>query len=175
MDIQVTAARGATQGRLRFGGRDYICALGRSGILVPKREGDGGTPAGTFPLRELRYRADRLAKPQTGLDCVVTKRHDGWCDASGDPYYNRFVELPYPASAETLWREDHLYDLLTVIGYNDNPVAPGAGSAIFFHLAKKKDGALQSTEGCVALDLADMLEVLAQATPATRMTIALEE
>jgi L,D-peptidoglycan transpeptidase YkuD (ErfK/YbiS/YcfS/YnhG family) len=175
MNILVTAARGATLGRLRFDGRNYVCALGRAGILSAKCEGDGGTPVGTFPLRELRYRADRLAKPATVLSAIATEAHDGWCDASTDASYNRLVRLPYPASAETLWREDHLYDLLIVMGYNDAPVAPGAGSAIFFHLAKKKDGVLQPTEGCVALDLADMLAVLAQVTPATCMTIALDE
>ncbi len=174
MDIHVTAASGATQGRLRFGGRDYACALGRSGILAVKQEGDGGTPVGTFPLRELRYRADRLAKPATVLDAIAAGRDDGWCDAPGDPAYNRLVRLPYAASAETLWREDHLYDLLVAMGYNDAPVVAGAGSAIFFHLAKKKDGILQPTEGCVALDLADMLDVLARVTPETRMTIALD-
>jgi L,D-peptidoglycan transpeptidase YkuD (ErfK/YbiS/YcfS/YnhG family) len=173
MNILVTAAPGATEGRLHFDGRDYACALGRAGIVSAKREGDGGTPAGTFPLRELRYRADRLARPATALVTIATGPHDGWCDASGDPFYNRFVELPYPARAETLWRDDHLYDLLTVMGYNDDPVVARAGSAIFFHLAKSIGGRLQPTEGCVALLLGDMLDVLARATPATRMTIAL--
>lgn len=171
MDILVTALPGATQGRLRFGSHDYACALGRSGLVAVKREGDGGTPVGTFPLRELRYRADRLARPATALPVLVTTREDGWCDAPADPAYNRFVRLPYRASAETLWREDHLYDVLTVMGYNDDPVIAGAGSAIFFHLAKKKDDVLQPTEGCVALELPDMLEVLARVTPDTRMTI----
>lgn len=173
MDIFVTAAPGAMQGRLRFGARDYVCALGRSGIVGIKREGDGGTPVGAFPLRELRYRADRLARPATALPAFVTQPDDGWCDAPADPAYNRFVRLPYAASAETLWREDHLYDLLTVMGYNDDPVLPGAGSAIFFHLAKRKDGILQPTEGCIALELGDMLDVLARVAPETRMTIEL--
>src|SRR5690606_4511425 len=112
---------------------------------------DGGTPAGCFPLRELRYRQDRLSPPATALPLMPICRDDGWCDASGDPAYNRPVRLPHPASAEAMWRTDRLYDLVVPLGYNDNPVIPEAGSAIFFHVANEKDGILQPTEGCVAL------------------------
>ena len=50
--------------------------------------------------------------------------------------YNRLVKLPYAASHEELWRDDHLYDLVVVLGFNDDPVVPGKGSAIFLHLAR---------------------------------------
>ena len=62
--------------------------------------------------------------------------NDGWCDAPDDPNYNRLVSLPYPASAEHLWRDDNVYDLIAVLGYNDDPVVPGKGSAIFLHIAR---------------------------------------
>lgn len=170
-DIHVTAAPGATRGRLRFLGDEFVCALGRSGIVPAKREGDGGTPAGTFPLRGLRYRPDRLARPQTLLAASPLARDDGWCDAPADAKYNCPVRLPYPASAETMWRDDHLYDLVVMLGYNDDPARPGAGSAIFFHLANAIGNVLQPTEGCVALALGDMMTVLARVMPATRMAI----
>ena len=48
---------------LECAGRRYRCALGRGGIATKKREGDGITPAGTWPLRRLLYRPDRLAAP----------------------------------------------------------------------------------------------------------------
>jgi L,D-peptidoglycan transpeptidase YkuD (ErfK/YbiS/YcfS/YnhG family) len=172
-DIEVTAAPGATLGRLRFGGRDYACALGRSGIVTAKREGDGGTPPGVFPLRELRYRPDRLPPPETALTTTATSMDDGWCDAPGDPAYNRFVKRPYGASSETLWREDNLYDIVVMLGYNDAPVIAGAGSAIFFHLAKDLNGVLQPTEGCIALRLEDMRTVLKGVTRGTRMAVSL--
>ena len=60
--IKVRAKAGATNGVLRCKGKTYPCAVGRSGILNPKFEGDGGTPAGVFALREVRYRPDRLAR-----------------------------------------------------------------------------------------------------------------
>tara|TARA_R110000824_G_scaffold118960_14_gene271909 strand:+ start:27762 stop:28325 length:564 start_codon:yes stop_codon:yes gene_type:complete len=173
--IFVSASKGATQGYLDFHGKRYECALGRSGIIDHKREGDGGTPLGTFPLRELRFRSDRLQKPQTGLTTIKTAMDDGWCDSPSDPAYNQFVKRPYPASTETLWRDDQLYDIAIMLGYNDAPVVEGAGSAIFFHLAKTVDGALQPTEGCVALVLADMLSVLRNVHHKTCMTISLKD
>lgn len=173
--ILVTAPKGAVRGQLHYGDLTFPCALGRSGIVQDKREGDGGTPAGTWPLRELRFRADRLPRPQSPLESFEISSHDGWCDAPGDPAYNRLVTLPYAASHETLTRDDLLYDVVIMLGYNDAPVVDGAGSAIFFHCAKSKDGLLQPTEGCAALALADMLTLLAQLSANTSMTIQLEE
>lgn len=156
-----------------MGAESFPCALGRSGIVTDKREGDGGTPVGSFALRGLLFRPDRLIPPDTKLPVQPIAADDGWCDALADKAYNRPVKLPYPASAETLWREDHLYDLIVPLGYNDDPVISGAGSAIFFHLAKDEGDGLGATEGCVALRLTDMLQVLARVTPQTRMIVEL--
>lgn len=170
--ILVEAPPGATKGLLHFHGQSYICALGRSGLVADKHEGDGATPTGTFALRKLHYRADRIAAPPS---CALTGHalhlDDGWCDAPDDPAYNQPVTHPHPASHEQLWRSDHLYDILVTLGYNDDPVVAGKGSAIFFHLANQKNGALEPTEGCVALVLADMLDVLKKITPQTQMEI----
>ena len=87
---------------------------------------------------------------------------DGWCDAPDDVNYNRPVKLPYPASAETMWRDDHLYDLVAVLGYNDRPVVPGKGSAIFLHLARPD---YAPTQGCVAVSRADLEDLLSHAKP----------
>ena len=145
------------------------CALGRGGISPHKHEGDGATPVGAFVMRRLLYRPDRGAPPRTPLRSAALKPRDGWCDAPGDPAYNRPVLLPYPASAENLWRDDHLYDLLVVLGYNDDPVVSGKGSAIFLHLAAPDFG---PTVGCVALARDDLLTVIATATPASRVIVA---
>jgi L,D-peptidoglycan transpeptidase YkuD (ErfK/YbiS/YcfS/YnhG family) len=67
------------------------------------------------------------------------------------------VRLPFEASHERLWREDHLYDLVGVLGWNDDPPRPGRGSAIFLHLARPDFG---PTEGCIALALPDLVAIL---------------
>ncbi len=144
------------------------CAIGRGGIAIKTREGDGITPLGTFAIRKVLYRPDRLAHPQTGLPVEALHEGDGWCDAPGDPNYNRPVKLPYPASAETMWREDHLYDVVALLGFNDDPVADGAGSAIFLHVAREDYG---PTEGCVALKLPDLLDALRELKPGAKIEI----
>lgn len=137
-------------------------AIGPGGIAIKGGEGDGVTPRGAFPIREIFYRADKMAKPDTALPVRAIQKDDGWCDAPADPNYNRLVKLPYPASAEHMWRDDHLYDLVAVLGYNDDPVMPGKGSAIFLHLAKPD---YAHTHGCVALKPDDALAALKQLRP----------
>lgn len=144
--------------RLTWGSRTIRCALGRTGIVDDKHEGDGGTPSGVLPVRRVLYRADRLAPLQTPIPITALEPNDGWCDDPADDAYNRYVKLPHPKSCESLWRSDHLYDVIVVLGHNDDPVVPGRGSAIFLHVAKPDYG---PTEGCIALDLSDLIELLA--------------
>jgi len=110
----------ARRGIVVCGGLGVPCALGRSGRRVGKREGDGATPIGRFALREVFYRGDRVARPCTRLPVTALKVSDGWCDDPCDRNYNRRVRHPYSASAERLWRDDHLYDLVVVLGYDDS-------------------------------------------------------
>jgi L,D-peptidoglycan transpeptidase YkuD (ErfK/YbiS/YcfS/YnhG family) len=127
-------------------------------VTTEKGEGDGATPAGALPLRRLLYRPDRMAAPATRLPAVPLAPDDGWCDDPDDRLYNQAVKLPYGGRHETLWRDDGLYDVVVVLGHNDDPPRPGMGSAIFLHVASPDYG---PTEGCVALALHDLLEVVA--------------
>ena len=142
-----------------WGASPRRCAVGRSGIAEKTREGDGVTPAGIWPFRNVLYRADRLARPQTVLPTAPIEPDQAWCDVADDANYNRLVRLPYASLDERLWREDALYDLIAVVGFNDAPVIPGKGSAIFLHLARSDYG---ETEGCVAFGLDDLTQALAQ-------------
>src|SRR6185312_7831225 len=101
----VVEAHGTT-GSLTVAGLSFPCVLGRSGLSADKREGDGATPVGRFPLRRLLYRADRLAAPFTALPATVLAPDDGWCDEPADPHYNEHVKLPYSGHHEELWRAD---------------------------------------------------------------------
>ena len=157
-----------TRGELICADLVVPCALGRNGIALAKSEGDGITPAGRWPLRHILYRPDRVDNIDSQIPSRPLQRHDGWCDAPDDELYNRHVTLPYPASAEELWRRDTLYDIIVVLGHNDDPVVAGKGSAIFFHIARPDYG---PTEGCVAISLADMKLVLKLCGPQTIMQI----
>lgn len=158
-NITVTAKCGDTEGTLTIGELSFPCRLGRSGIIdaADKREGDGATPLGTYPLRKVLYRPDRLVPPETELPCLSMSPRMGWCDDPADPAYNQMVVLPYAASHENMWEVGDPYNIVVVIGFNDNPSVPGMGSAIFLHLEKPEK---TPTAGCVALSLEDMLAVL---------------
>ncbi len=152
----------------RFGRNRYRCAVGYGGVRADKKEGDGATPAGSWPIRYVLFRPDRIRLPNMKFDVRELKPNDGWCDAPSDPNYNRPVQLPYAASAETLWRRDGIYDVIAVLGYNDDPVVPGRGSAIFLHIARAN---YSPTVGCVALARDNLLAFLSKATPATRVVV----
>ncbi len=148
-------------GRTRLRG-----AVGRGGVRPDKREGDGATPSGLLPLRRVLYRADRVPRPKTALPVAPLAPEDGWCDDPASPVYNRLVRLPHPDRHEVLWRADALYDVIAVLGWNDDPVQPHRGSAIFLHRASPD---LAPTDGCIALPLPELLAALAAGLSAIRV------
>ena len=145
-------------GILHWRGRRFACAIGWGGVRSKKREGDGATPAGRFPLRRVLYRPDRMAPPRTALPFAPLSPQDGWCDDPGHALYNRPLRLPHAAGHEELWRADRVYDLIVILGHNDAPVVQGAGSAVFLHVAQPD---YAPTAGCVALAPGDLLTILA--------------
>ena len=144
---------------LIYGGVQVRCALGRSGVIGArdKREGDGFSPAGLWPLRRVMWRSDRGMPPVTVFPLSEIQPDDGWSDASDDPKYNQPVKHPHPFSAEKMWRDDGLYDIVVILGHNDDPVVAGMGSAIFLHCAHAD---YRPTQGCVALARADLVALL---------------
>jgi L,D-peptidoglycan transpeptidase YkuD (ErfK/YbiS/YcfS/YnhG family) len=157
-------------GGFDLAGRTARCALGRGGVIAAgdKREGDGASPLGVWPIRRVLYRPGPGPAPRTALPVQPIAPDDGWCDAPDDRAYNRPVKRPYPASSEAMWREDGLYDLIVVLGHNDDPPVPGLGSAIFLHLARPD---YAPTEGCVALSRLDLEALLDLAAPGDAIAI----
>jgi len=153
-------------GTLTFQGETFRAALGRGGVRLDKTEGDGATPVGVLPLRRIFYRADRLTLPVSAVPVAPAETRDGWCDDPGHPDYNRHVQLPHAAGCEALWRDDHIYDIIGVLGWNDEPIAAGIGSAIFLHAARPD---FSPTEGCVALTIPALRRVLEQGLTALRI------
>lgn len=165
MDIYVLSSD-----RVKIDGKEYRCVIGKTGFTAAdaKREGDLKTPVGSYLLREVWYRPDKVARPHTQLPVRTIQKDDGWCDDPKHPHYNRHVKLPFEASHEKLWRDDDCYDLIVPIGYNDARPAPGHGSAIFLHIAKP---GYTGTEGCVALAKDDLAGILPLLTPASQIHI----
>ncbi|CAN5898964.1 L,D-transpeptidase family protein [soil metagenome] len=159
-----------SDGRFDLGGRETRCALGKGGVIAAadKRESDGCSPLGVWPILRVLYRPDKMPAPATALPIQALRPTDGWCDAPGDPNYNRPVTLPYPASAEQMWRDDKVYDFVLVLAHNDDPVIPLMGSAIFLHVARPN---WDPTEGCIALQAWDVLDLIGKAQPGSAISI----
>ena len=156
------------EARVQLGHGVRRAAIGGGGLRPLKCEGDGGTPVGRFPLRLVLYRADRVPRPRTPLPVRVIGASDSWCDDPGHRNYNRLVRLTSPHGSESLKREDALYDLVLVLGYNDRPRVKGRGSAIFVHIARE---GYTPTEGCVAFSRRDLPAVLAEVKRGTTFLI----
>jgi L,D-peptidoglycan transpeptidase YkuD (ErfK/YbiS/YcfS/YnhG family) len=154
------------KGCLVAGLSHFPCALGRSGPIMAKREGDGGTPRTLLPLRRIFYRADRGQRPVSLLPTRQITKTDAWCDDSQDRRYNRLIKRPEGEAEERLWRADNLYDVIVELGWNDTPVRRGRGSAIFWHLARPGFG---PTAGCVAVSA----EVFAKVLPRLARTCSI--
>ncbi|HEY8004844.1 MAG TPA: L,D-transpeptidase family protein [Phenylobacterium sp.] len=157
-------------GQFDLGGRRVRCALGAAGVRPAreKREGDLASPAGVWEIRRVLYRPDKGGPPVTGLPAQALAPDDGWCDAPDDPDYNRPIKLPHHGSFEKMWRDDGIYDLIVVLGHNDDPPKPFMGSCIFLHLNRP---GYSPTQGCVALAREDLEALLAQAKPGDAVEI----
>jgi L,D-peptidoglycan transpeptidase YkuD (ErfK/YbiS/YcfS/YnhG family) len=144
------------------------CALGPAGIVRVKREGDGGTPAGAYPLLWGYFRPDRKRPRAGGVPLKPLRRDSGWCETPESPRYNRPVRLPASDCTDRMWREDRIYDLTFVLDQNFTRRAKGAGSAIFFHLARP---GLTPTAGCIAIAEADMRKLAPRLARKARFVI----
>ena len=133
------------------------CAVGKRGISIKKKEGDFITPKGTFKIREIFYRKDRVQNLITRLKKTVIRKNMGWCDDPKSKKYNKLIYFPFKHSAEKLYRRENIYDIILVLNFNMNPVKKNKGSAIFIHVAKK---GFQPTQGCIALNKFELIKLV---------------
>jgi L,D-peptidoglycan transpeptidase YkuD (ErfK/YbiS/YcfS/YnhG family) len=155
-------------GQLQAGALTVPCAIGARGILHDKREGDRATPAGAWPLLNGFYRPDRGPRPKAWQPLQPLRPDMGWCDDPASPVYNRPVHLPFGAGHELMWRDDGLYDVVIVLGYNLHPRRKNRGSAIFLHCARQDLG---PTAGCIALRPADLRRLLPRLSAKTVLIV----
>ena len=135
----------------------FRCAIGKNGITNSKIEGDKCTPSGIFSIEKIYYREDRLNIPKLDFQTIPINKNFGWCDDIRSTYYNKFIKFPFSYSAEFLYREDDIYNIICVINYNNNPIIKNKGSAIFLHVANTD---YSGTAGCLALKQDDLIELL---------------
>jgi L,D-peptidoglycan transpeptidase YkuD (ErfK/YbiS/YcfS/YnhG family) len=167
--IRVRAAAGnPRRGWLTAGALTVPVALGRGGIRADKREGDGGTPRGTFRPRQVWWRADRHPRPKTFLPVRPIRREDAWCEDPSSRHYNQPVLLERDRGGDRLMRDDRLYDFIVEIDHNVLPRVAGRGSAVFLHLARPN---FSPTAGCISMTRSAMLRLLERLGPETRITI----
>jgi len=126
----------------------WPAVIGKNGMVrrEQKKEGDGKTPTGLFPISLVFGEADQF---ETGLPYRTTTEQDIWVDDPQSALYNQWSQLPTTAhSFERMKRKDILYKLGLVVDYNQHPVVAGAGSAIFIHIWRNEN---KGTAGCAAL------------------------
>jgi L,D-peptidoglycan transpeptidase YkuD (ErfK/YbiS/YcfS/YnhG family) len=131
--------------------------IGRKGLALPsaKKEGDGKTPFGTYPLGPAFGYASSI---DTGLDYRQARSDDFWVDDPRSMQYNQWISgKPDAGSYERMRRADGLYQYGIVIGYNTHPIVPGAGSAIFLHVWRRYNS---PTAGCVAVNQRSLRKIL---------------
>ena len=158
----------ASKGRVQVNHITYPCVIGKGGVGVKSREGDGITPVGCWKMAYFLYRADRIQKPHSLLSGFAIRPGDSWCDLVTSRHYNRPLAATLPGSSEALWRQDNLYDIVIVLDHNTRPAISGRGSAIFIHLSGSDN---PYTQGCIALDRPDLLKILYSCGPQTKVQI----
>ena len=156
-----------TKGLLQAGPLVFACALGRGGVSMDKREGDGATPLAAMRLLSSYVRRGRF-QFSSRLPLKALRPDLGWCEVPGDRNYNRPVKMPYAASHETMMRADDLYDAVIVLDWNIRPRRRARGSAIFFHLARP---GYAPTAGCVAVTHRVMARLLPLLSRRTILTV----
>ena len=144
---------------ISFNNYKVKCSVGKRGIGKKKKEGDLITPKGSFKIKNILYRKDRIKNIQTKLETIPIKKNMAWCDDPSSKKYNKLVILPFKFSHEKLYRKENVYDIILVLNYNTNPIKKNKGSAIFIHIAKKN---YKKTEGCVAVKKIHLLKIISK-------------
>ncbi len=158
-------------------GDEFDVVVGRSGLAWGedvtrqdksakiKKEGDGNSPAGRFPLTSSfgsGSKPNAVTMPFTQLD-----QYTECVDDVGSTFYNRIVNRMQVGnfdwkSSEKMLAIGEQYGLGVFVSYNTNPVTRGNGSCIFLHVWKNAES---GTSGCTAMERRNVERIVAWATP----------
>ena len=129
----------------------YGARVGRNGLSTTHLEGDGTTPAGSYPILSA---FGWYASARTKLPYTRVRSGSCWISDVTRVDYNTMVVEPSCSSPnENLYRiaRSGPYRRAIVTGYNIAPTVPGDGSAIFLHSHAYSRGRTKATSGCVSL------------------------
>jgi|TARA_B110000971_G_C19924478_1_gene460851 L,D-peptidoglycan transpeptidase YkuD (ErfK/YbiS/YcfS/YnhG family) len=144
------------------------CAIGKRGITHNKKEGDQKTPKGTYVFNTIYYRKDKTANLKSFLKKKIIKKNMGWCDDPNSVFYNKLIKFPFNKTAEKMWLNNRIYDVVVIINYNLKPTIRNKGSAIFLHVAKRN---YTPTKGCIAVSKKDILFLVSKINKKTKLII----
>jgi D-alanyl-D-alanine dipeptidase len=118
-----------------------------------KREGDGRSPAGIFPLTYAFGYADPDSVREIKLPYVQCTSTLECVDDTNSSYYNiivdrRTVSKPDWKSSEKMHMTNDEYRLGIFVANNSEPAKPGYGSCVFMHIWKSPQ---TPTSGCTAM------------------------
>ncbi len=117
-----------------------------------KREKDWRAPAGVFQIGALFGYAP--APPRgAAWPYIQVGKWDAYVDDPANPFYNRHVrvrpeQVPPWFEKQRMRLGDAAYKWMLEIRHNQNPAAPHAGSAIFFHVRRGPD---RPSAGCTTM------------------------
>ncbi|HEX6125166.1 MAG TPA: L,D-transpeptidase family protein [Pyrinomonadaceae bacterium] len=126
-----------------------------------KKEGDGKSPAGLFPLT---YAFGSAVKPeQLTFPYIRIDRQTECVDDMNSSHYNKIVGRSQVGnfdwkSSEKMLEVGPPYELGVFVAYNSYPVVKGNGSCIFLHVWKD---AATPTAGCTAMARTDLERMVA--------------
>ena len=161
-----TPASGAVP--VLFGKNGLAWGRGVEGADQPglhKQERDGRAPAGVFKIGKI-YTYDPALPDGASYPFHTVTDADAWIDDPGSPDYNKFVTIPDPAhppawfEKEKMRHGDFAYRWLVEIRHNADEPKPGAGSAIFFHIRRTKNGELRPTSGCTTMAEPELVNLI---------------
>ena len=133
------------------------CAIGKKGIGKKQKEGDQITPRGTFRVKSILYRKDKINYFKSVIKKTPIKKNMGWCDDPKSKDYNKLIKYPFNYKSEKLYRSNNIYDIILVLDFNMHPIKKNKGSAIFIHISNNK---YSPTQGCIAIKKKELLKLI---------------
>ena len=133
------------------------CAIGKRGIGKKQKEGDEITPRGTFRIKNILYRKDKINNLRSIIKKTPIEKNMGWCDDPKSKDYNKLIKYPFNYTSEKLYKSDNIYDIILVLNFNMHPIKKNKGSAIFIHISNNK---YSPTQGCIAIQKKELLKMI---------------